>query len=72
MPLDEYQELLQELHGSQLVYLEDFARADGDEPFLDRISAGRPREPARALQDAQLARGADRGDRARCPSASSY
>jgi len=41
LPLDEYQTLLQELHGSQLIYYEDFDRGGDDEPFLDRFCVDR-------------------------------
>jgi RNA polymerase sigma factor FliA len=36
LPLSEYQDMLHELHGSQLFYYEDFERDGGDESFLDR------------------------------------
>lgn len=36
VPLDEYQSLLGDLHGSQLIYYEDFDQKGGEEPFLDR------------------------------------
>ena len=36
MGLQDYQALLQEIHGCQLVYLEDFAQEDTDSPFLDQ------------------------------------
>ncbi|MEQ5844433.1 RNA polymerase sigma factor FliA (plasmid) [Paraburkholderia acidicola] len=36
MPLNEYRVMLQDLHGSQLIYYEDFVRFGEDEPFLDR------------------------------------
>ena len=41
MPLDEYQSMLQDLHGSQLIYYEDFDRSADDEPFLDRYCVDR-------------------------------
>jgi RNA polymerase sigma factor for flagellar operon FliA len=36
LPLEAYQAILQDLHGSQLLYYEDFERSVDDEPFLDR------------------------------------
>ncbi|WP_153099106.1 RNA polymerase sigma factor FliA [Paraburkholderia hayleyella] len=53
MPLDEYQTLLQELHGSQLIYYEDFDRSAEDEPFLDRHCVDRA-DPLSALLDESL------------------
>lgn len=43
LPLEAYQRLLQEIHGCQLVYYEDFDRNDqenGNNSFLDRQSQG--------------------------------
>jgi len=43
LPLDAYQHLLQEIHGCQLVYYEDFDRGDQENrenSFLDRQSQG--------------------------------
>jgi RNA polymerase sigma factor for flagellar operon FliA len=53
LPLAEYQSLLQDLHGSQLIYYEDFDRASDDEPFLDRYRADHA-DPLAALLDEQL------------------
>ncbi|WJF90422.1 RNA polymerase sigma factor FliA [Paraburkholderia bonniea] len=53
MPLNEYQALLQELHGSQLIYYEDFDRSADDEPFLDRHCSD-PADPLSALLDESL------------------
>lgn len=53
MPLDEYQEMLQDLHGSQLIYYEDFDRAADDEPFLDRYRVDHA-DPLSALLDDHL------------------
>jgi RNA polymerase sigma factor FliA len=50
MPLDEYQSMLQDLHGSQLIYYEDFDRSADDEPFLDRYCV----DPLSALLDDSL------------------
>jgi RNA polymerase sigma factor for flagellar operon FliA len=53
MPLGDYQELLQELHGSQLIYYEDFERGGDDEPFLDRYCVDHS-DPLSALLDGSL------------------
>jgi RNA polymerase sigma factor FliA len=53
MPLDEYQAMLQDLHGSQLIYYEDFDRSADDEPFLDRYCVDRS-DPLSALMDGSL------------------
>lgn len=38
MPLEEYQQLLQEIHGCQLVYYEDFESGNSENSFLDQQS----------------------------------
>jgi RNA polymerase sigma factor for flagellar operon FliA len=53
MPLVEYQQMLQELHGSQLIYYEDFDRSADDEPFLDRYCVDQA-DPLAALLDDSL------------------
>jgi RNA polymerase sigma factor for flagellar operon FliA len=53
MPLDEYQAMLQDLHGSQLIYYEDFDRSADDEPFLDRYCVDHS-DPLSALLDESL------------------
>lgn len=40
MSLESYQHLLQEIHGCQLVYFEDFDRDDQENSFLDRQGRG--------------------------------
>ncbi|MGI4858382.1 MAG: RNA polymerase sigma factor FliA [Janthinobacterium lividum] len=50
LPLGEYQDMLQELHGSQLFYYEDFEREGGDESFLDRHCVDRS-DPLAALME---------------------
>ena len=60
--LAEYQELLGRVRGTQLVYLEDMAGAEGDSDFLDRHVADDEAQPARAAAGPAHARGADRGD----------
>jgi RNA polymerase sigma factor FliA len=53
LPLEDYQSLLQELHGSQLIYYEDFDRGGDDEPFLDRFCVDRA-DPLSSLLDEHL------------------
>ena len=53
MPLDEFQSMLQDLHGSQLIYYEDFDRSADDEPFLDRYRVDHA-DPLSALPDDHL------------------
>jgi RNA polymerase sigma factor for flagellar operon FliA len=53
LPLEDYQGLLQELHGSQLIYYEDFDRGGDDEPFLDRFCVDRA-DPLSSLLDEHL------------------
>ena len=47
MNLETYQSLLQEIQGCQLLYVEDFAKDESDNPFLDR-HAQEPREGRRS------------------------
>lgn len=53
MPLDTFQSMLQDLHGSQLIYYEDFDRSADDEPFLDRYCVDHT-DPLSALLDDSL------------------
>jgi RNA polymerase sigma factor for flagellar operon FliA len=53
MPLGDYQGMLQDLHGSQLIYYEDFDRGGDDEPFLDRHCVDHS-DPLSALLDDNL------------------
>jgi RNA polymerase sigma factor FliA len=53
LPLDAYQSMLQDLHGSQLIYYEDFDRSADDEPFLDRHCVDHT-DPLSALLDESL------------------
>ena len=50
MSLADYQALLQEAHGAQLFYYDDFDR-DGEERFLDRSCADERPSPEDILQD---------------------
>ena len=52
--LAEYQELLGKVRGTQLVYLEDMAGADGDHDFLDRHVAEEVSNPLAQLQDQRM------------------
>jgi len=49
MPLDEYQDLLGDGNGHQLVYYEDFHETDGNENFLDRHLVDESGDPLRGL-----------------------
>jgi len=55
MPLAEYQQLLQEARGHQLVYFEDFNSSE-DEDFLERHIADPDANPLGLLEDADLRR----------------
>jgi RNA polymerase sigma factor for flagellar operon FliA len=48
LSLDDYQEMLGKVRGTQLIYLEDMSGDEGDQDFLDRHVADRqrPAEPA--------------------------
>ena len=54
MMLADYQELLGKVRGTQLVYLEDMAGADGDSDFLDRHVADTESNPLAQLQDQRM------------------
>lgn len=49
--LEEYQTLLQEARGCQLLYIEDFNDEELDDGFLERNIAQAEKEPLAALQD---------------------
>ena len=51
--LAEYQQMLQDVHGCQLVYYEDFDSAD-EEPFIDRICVDPGADPLTMLLDEGL------------------
>jgi len=55
MPLGEYQRLLQDARGHQLVYLEDLG-GEQDEEFLDRHIAGEQLDPLAILEDEEMRR----------------
>jgi RNA polymerase sigma factor for flagellar operon FliA len=52
--LQEYQELLGKVRGTQLVYLEDMSGDDGDNDFLDRHVADDGLNPLAQLQDHRM------------------
>lgn len=53
MPLDEYQTMLQEARGYQLISFEDFNHGDGGD-FLERYCKDSSANPLEALQDRKL------------------
>ncbi len=53
MPLEEYQKLLNDARGHQLIYLEDLTGGD-DENYLDRNLAGTEPDPLAVLEDADV------------------
>lgn len=55
MPLADYQKMLQDARGHQLIYLEDLA-GDGDEDFLERHFTDDDTDPARLLEDHDIRR----------------
>ncbi|AJE98191.1 RNA polymerase sigma factor FliA [Pandoraea apista] len=54
--LSEYQQMLQDVHGCQLIYYEDFEAAD-EEPFIDRICSDPGADPLTMLLDEGLRSG---------------
>lgn len=53
MPLEEYQTLLQEARGYELVHLEDFAR-DADDDYLEHHAVDEDEDPLARYQDAKF------------------
>ncbi|MDD4978865.1 MAG: RNA polymerase sigma factor FliA [Gallionella sp.] len=53
LPLLEYQQMLQEARGAQLIYYEDF-HSDDDQDFLERFSLDDDADPLALLQDASF------------------
>ncbi|MDR2638130.1 MAG: RNA polymerase sigma factor FliA [Zoogloeaceae bacterium] len=51
MSLDEYQKLMQEARGHQLLYLEDFEGEDKENNFLDRHLGSSENDPSRLLEE---------------------
>lgn len=56
MPLGEYQKVLLEARGHQLIYFEDF-NSDDDEGFLDRHLTEESTDPSRLLEEKDLRTG---------------
>ncbi len=54
MDLTEYQDLLNKVRGTQLVYLEDMGGGDEDEGFLDRHTGDAEADPMQQLRDSRL------------------
>jgi RNA polymerase sigma factor for flagellar operon FliA len=54
LPLAEYQAMLDDAKGHQLVYFEDFGDTDEEDSFLDKQSAGESAMPLPLLLDANL------------------
>ena len=54
LALNEYQELLGKVRGTQLVYLEDMSGDEGDNDFLDRHVGGDDANPLAQLQDHRM------------------
>ena len=54
LSLDDYQEMLGKVRGTQLIYLEDMNGDEGDQDFLDRHVADRGSDPQHLLQDDRM------------------
>ena len=54
LSLQEYQELLGKVRGTQLIYLEDMSGDEGDNDFLDRHVADEDANPLGRLQDQRM------------------
>ena len=54
IPLDEYQSMLGDARGHQLLYFEDFGESDESDSFLDKQSANESSMPLPQLLDANL------------------
>jgi RNA polymerase sigma factor for flagellar operon FliA len=54
MSLADYQELLNKVRGTQLVYLEDMTGGDDESGFLDRHTADVDADPMQMLRDSRL------------------
>jgi len=55
MPLADYQKMLQDARGHQLIYFEDLA-GDGDEDFLERHFTDDDADPAKLFEDQDIRR----------------
>jgi len=54
VPLEEYQSMLQEARGCQLLYIEDFNTEDNEDGFIERNTVEADENPLKALQDDRL------------------
>jgi RNA polymerase sigma factor FliA len=54
LSLNDYQDVLTKVRGTQLVYLEDMAGDDGDQDFLDRHVADASSDPLAMLNDQRM------------------
>ena len=54
LPLGDYQQLLADAKGAQLVYLDEFNDEDGHSDFMERQSGGNDSDPAQILHDSQF------------------
>ena len=54
LSLDDYQEMLGKVRGTQLIYLEDMSGDEGDHDFLDRHVADNGSDPQHLLQDDRM------------------
>ena len=54
LSLDDYQEMLGKVRGTQLIYLEDMSGDEGDQDFLDRHVADRGSDPQHLLQNDRM------------------
>jgi len=54
LPLDQYQDLLTKVRGTQLVYLEDLSGDEGSDDFLDRHVSNDDVNPLAMLQDHRM------------------
>ena len=54
MVLADYQQMLFESRGAQLIYYEDFHEQDGDDSFFDRHEVGNDPDPVDVLRDARF------------------
>jgi RNA polymerase sigma factor for flagellar operon FliA len=57
LSLTDYQDMLSEGGGHQLVYYEDFHDEDGNDSFLDRYAADEEADPLRSLLDSDFRQG---------------
>lgn len=54
LSLDDYQDMLGKVRGTQLIYLEDMSGDEGDHDFLDRHVADSGSDPQHLLQDDRM------------------